>query len=260
MATTNTQDSESPSQNAAPPVTSVALTPNPRAKDTGNIEEGRDAYNPGKFHPVCIEDVHAEKYKMLSKIGYGLYSTKEDDDRFRALKALSAECYSAGTPIFEREILTHLRDSEGARKLMGYQTFAVSSRISSTHVCLSSRLWDAWFKDSMIPYPIMRCFIINLYWLLISHMNRMLSTQPANIFVKFQDISLIESGYLAKAPILQQNRAEKRYTPIQSLPLRSYYFSEADQRHLDEFDIALGDWGVSSWADRHLSECIQVHY
>lgn len=42
--------------------------------DTG-IEEGRDAYRPGGFHPVYIGDVYANKYEVMSKIGYGRYST-----------------------------------------------------------------------------------------------------------------------------------------------------------------------------------------
>lgn len=43
--------------------------------DSGNIEEGRDAYQSGGFHPVYIGDVYASKYEVMSKIGYGRYST-----------------------------------------------------------------------------------------------------------------------------------------------------------------------------------------
>ena len=42
---------------------------------SSNIEEGRDAYHPGGFHPVYIGDVYASKYEVMSKIGYGRYST-----------------------------------------------------------------------------------------------------------------------------------------------------------------------------------------
>jgi serine/threonine-protein kinase SRPK3 len=81
--------------------------------------------------------------------------------------------------------------------------------------------------------------------------------KPDNIFVKFRDRSLIESGYLVKVPIPQQDRAEERYTPVQAIPLRRYYFGESDSTRVAEFDIALGDWGVSSWATQHLTERIQ---
>lgn len=66
----------------------------------------------------------------------------------------------------------------------------------------------------------------------------------------------IESEYLVKEPIQKQNRAETRYVPIQSRPLRAYYFG-ADITRFDELDVTLGDWGVSSWSTKHLSETIQ---
>lgn len=68
---------------------------------------------------------------------------------------------------------------------------------------------------------------------------------------------MIESGYLTDVAIPQQNRSEEQYSVVPSTPLRQYYFNDADSRRVDEFDIALGDWGVSSWANRHLSETIQ---
>lgn len=43
--------------------------------DAEDIEEGRDAYQPGGYHPVYIGDVYADKYEVMSKIGYGRYST-----------------------------------------------------------------------------------------------------------------------------------------------------------------------------------------
>lgn len=39
------------------------------------VEEGRDEYYPGGFHPVYIGDVYGGKYQVLNKIGYGSYST-----------------------------------------------------------------------------------------------------------------------------------------------------------------------------------------
>ena len=75
--------------------------------------------------------------------------------------------------------------------------------------------------------------------------------------MKFRDYSRIDSNYLSRVPVPQQDREESDYSPIPSQPLRNYYFSEEDSTHVDEFDIALGDWGVSSWTTKHLSELIQ---
>lgn len=51
----------------------------PNCATTGNapdgVEEGRHAYRPGGFHPVYVGDVYQNQYEVLSKIGYGMYST-----------------------------------------------------------------------------------------------------------------------------------------------------------------------------------------
>ncbi len=44
---------------------------------------------------------------------------------------------------------------------------------------------------------------------------------------------------------------------ILSTPLRRYYFNDADRTQAAEFDITLGDWGVSSWATQHPTKKIQ---
>lgn len=84
-----------------------------------------------------------------------------------------------------------------------------------------------------------------------------LDIKPDNIFVKFRDYSLIESGYLKHITIPQQDREESQYCPIPSWPLRAFYFNRSDDARVDEFDIALGDWGVASWTTKHLTEKIQ---
>lgn len=172
--------------------------------DSGDIEEGRDAYRKGGFHPVYIGDVYANKYEVMRKIGYGRYSTvwlvkdlatpsvhqlfatrcithtnrlvtcrPNDEHRFRALKVLSAECYGQEDPIFEREILTHLR--AGSRRLMGYKyichlvdDFELEGP-NGNHVCLvlelmgeNLRTFGVWFKEDMVPTPIMRKFTLQL--------------------------------------------------------------------------------------------------
>jgi serine/threonine protein kinase len=79
--------------------------------------------------------------------------------------------------------------------------------------------------------------------------------QPANIFIKFRDRSLIESLYLANCPVPKQDRNESRYTPIRSSTLRFAYFTEED--YFNNFEVALGDWGVARWATPGRNELIQ---
>jgi hypothetical protein len=52
--------------------TTADPSPGPSSSD---IEEGRAAYRPSGFHPAYIGDVFHDKYEVLSKIGYGVYST-----------------------------------------------------------------------------------------------------------------------------------------------------------------------------------------
>ncbi|KAJ5781203.1 hypothetical protein N7457_006363 [Penicillium paradoxum] len=194
------------------------------------------------------------------------------ENEFRALKVLSAECYDGSqTPIFEREILTHLR--EGDRDQLGYDQIChllddfEHCGPNGTHVCFvfelmgeTLRSFGAWFIESRLPNPVIRKFTIQLLLALdYAHDHNVVHTdiKPDNIFVKFRDFSLIESGYLKDVGIPQQDRSEEQYKVIISTPLRRYYFKEADSRRVAEFDITLGDWGVSSWIDRHLSENIQ---
>ncbi|OGM43953.1 CMGC protein kinase [Aspergillus bombycis] len=248
-----------------------------------DIEEGTQVYRLGGFHPVYIGDVFKHRYKVLNKIGYGVYSTvwlvrdlepveSGPENEFRALKVLSAACYD-GTeaPIFEREILTHLR--LGDHHQLGYRHVChllddfEHRGPNGIHVCLvfelmgeTLRSFGAWFAESRLPNSVMRRFTIQLLLVLdFAHEHNVIHTdiKPDNIFVKFRDPSLIESGYLADVAIPQQDRSEEEYSVVPSTSLRHYYFNEANSRHPTEFGIALGDWGVSSWADRHLCDMIQ---
>jgi serine/threonine-protein kinase SRPK3 len=60
---------------AAEPSAAKNLEP-AAADDAGEIDEGRDAYVVGGFHPVYIGETYADgAYEVLRKLGYGRYST-----------------------------------------------------------------------------------------------------------------------------------------------------------------------------------------
>ncbi|KAK8127201.1 kinase-like protein [Apiospora sp. TS-2023a] len=242
------------------------------------IEEGRHAYRPGGFHPVYIADIYHGRYKILSKIGYGAYSTvwlvrdleatKGGAAEFRALKVLSAKCYGAEKDVYEREILHHLRD--GDQDLMGYKFIChledefEHKGPNGAHACLVFQLcgesllsFGAWFKDCMIPTEVMRRITIQLLLALdYAHECGVIHTdiKASNILVKMRTYSRIESDYLTQEKV-PQDRTEDQYTVIPTRPLSNYYFNDGDR--IDELDIVLGDWGVSSWVDKHLCELIQ---
>ncbi|KAE8373171.1 hypothetical protein BDV26DRAFT_285358 [Aspergillus bertholletiae] len=227
-----------------------------------NIEEGTQMYRPRGFHPVYIGDVFNNRYKVLNKIGYGVYSTvwlvrdlqvaqSGLENKFRALKVLSTECYKGtDSPIFRREILTHLQDRD--RDQIGYDyVYYLLNNFkhqgpNRTHICLVFELigeilrsFGAWFTKSRLLNSVMRRFTIQLLLILdFTHEYNIIYT--GIIFVKFRDHFLIESGYLAYIAIPQQDWAETQYSVVPSIPLYSYYFNKADSRRVDEFDITLG--------------------
>ncbi|KAL1838626.1 hypothetical protein VTJ49DRAFT_2463 [Mycothermus thermophilus] len=275
------QSQEAPANDEDPLATPREGEPAETAPDPGDIDEGRDAYRPGWFHPVYIGDVYADKYHVLNKIGYGGYSTVwlvkdltkkgDDEHKYLAMKVLCAVACDEKNPLYAREILKHLRD--GDRKLVGYKHIChlvddfEHHGPNGTHVCLIFELmgetmqsFGAWFKESRIPYSVMRRFTFQIMCALdYAHHHNVIHTdvQPANIFVKFRDRSLIESRYLAEVPVPQQDRSEPRYTPIPSTPLRYDYFNEEQSKDANQFQFALGDWGVASWKTKHLTENIQ---
>ncbi|PNP51065.1 hypothetical protein THARTR1_08293 [Trichoderma harzianum] len=248
-----------------------------------DMEEGKAAYRPGGFHPVYIGDIFNDRYKILNKIGYGVYSTVwlvkdlqaigngDVSIMYRALKVLRADCYGHGTDTFEREILKCLCD--GNRDHVGYPYVChlmddfEHQGPNGTHVCFifelmgeTLRSFGTWFPfDGMIPYKIMHRFTIQLVLALyFAHDHGVIHTdiKPNNIFLKFREYSFIESGYLKEIPIPQQDREGAEYRPVPSQPLRWFYF-DYNAKPSAEFDITLGDWGVSSWTTKHLTEVIQ---
>jgi len=61
--------------------------------------------------------------------------------------------------------------------------------------------------------------------------------------------------FLKEVPTLPQERNSELYSPLRSQPLHKSYFARGDPPM--NFDVCLGDWGVSSWTTKHLCEVIQ---
>ncbi|XWW96282.1 hypothetical protein V2A60_004255 [Cordyceps javanica] len=252
---------------------------NQRIVQNSDIEEGRDAYHAGGFHPVYVDDILGSRYIVRNKLGYGAYSTvwlARDTNRecghehqHVAVKVLSGECYYTENDIFEREILRHLRD--GKRTSLGYpfichllDDFEIEGP-NGKHVCLvfplmgeTLRSFGALFQRSLVPYPTMRRFTIELALALdYAHDQGVIHTdiQPNNIFVQIRDRSLMDRYFQEQKPPHQDR--EVPYTPIPSCSIRQYYFERHNIGSLDGFSVVLGDWGVASWKHKHLCQNIQ---
>lgn len=40
-----------------------------------DLEEGAESYTPGGYHPIYSGDIYNNRYEVLRKVGYGMYST-----------------------------------------------------------------------------------------------------------------------------------------------------------------------------------------
>ncbi|TVY51582.1 Serine/threonine-protein kinase SRPK [Lachnellula cervina] len=242
-------------------------------------EEGIDKYHKGGFHPVRLGEFYSSKYKVLRKLGYGRYSTvwlvrNQDDQRFWAMKVLSAECYGAGTDIFELEILRHLRNADiehpGYKYISSLEDSFTHEGPNGSHVCLIFKVMGEnlstfryWFGNGLILSPVAARFATQLLQALdYAHTCGVIHTdiQPNNIMVQVPDESLI-NRYLERTlsdtrelQLSPEDSAEYAIIPTQSL--RDFYLPD-DHFDVMTVDIALSDWGVASWTSKHLTELIQ---
>ncbi|KJZ74933.1 hypothetical protein HIM_05664 [Hirsutella minnesotensis 3608] len=109
-------------------------------------EESIARYCPGGYHPVRIGDVFDNgKYKVVSKLGYGVYSTvwlarSLETKRHVALKILTADSFGAGNDTFELDILMHLKaqipSPPGAAHILELLDHFEHRGPHGNHVCL----------------------------------------------------------------------------------------------------------------------------
>ncbi|GAB7354831.1 hypothetical protein MBLNU459_g5212t1 [Dothideomycetes sp. NU459] len=238
-------------------------------------EEGEDCYHKGGFHPVRLGDVFNQKYEVLRKLGHGCYSTvwlvrNQDDGKFWALKVLSAECYGAGTDLFEVEVLKQLRqaniDHAGYQYISTIEDSFEHHGPNGSHVCLifkvmgeSLSTFCQWFTGDRIPRPVVNEFTIQLLQALdYAHSSGIIHTdiKPSNIMVQIPNEDFI-AGYLKATE--SEIKISSRTDGIQVVAtqgLRDFYFLDQGISVMT-LKIALSDWGVASWTHKHLTEHIQ---
>ncbi|KAK2734038.1 hypothetical protein FQN57_001873 [Myotisia sp. PD_48] len=171
---------------------------------------------------------------------------------------------------YEREILERLRDADPSQPGYSYISTLGDSfehhGPNGRHVCLifqvmgeTLKSFGTFFEDHMIPNSVMRRFTIQLLLALdYAHDQGVIHTdiKPDNIFVQIKHPSLISERYLPNNPAdpAAFDPSTDPWT-IKNQLLKWDYILEGT--NFLEFDIALGDWGVASWANSHLSELIQ---
>lgn len=207
------------------------------------------------------------------------------------MKVLSAECYGTENDIFELEILQHLQrfknNYNGHQYISALENSFEHEGPNGKHVCLilnvmaeSLSSFPSWFDEEQIPVPLVKRFVSQILQAIeFAHSCGVIHTgkysritsesrfssfadiQPGNIMVQLPDKACIET-YLKATAVPEEASSSPadtssipEYAIVSTQGLRDFYVGEGF--NMMKLDIALSDWGVSSWKDKHLTELIQ---
>ncbi|RDA82776.1 hypothetical protein CP532_0407 [Ophiocordyceps camponoti-leonardi (nom. inval.)] len=245
-------------------------------------EESIARYCPGGYHPVRIGDVFDDgKYKVVRKLGYGVYSTvwlahDLETERHVALKILTADSFGDGNYTFELDILMHLKAQIapplGATHILGLLNRFEHRGPHGNHVCLVFKAmgpdmsnFRRLFPGLRLPAPLIKSVSRQLL-LALSYLHdtcQVIHTANGNT----QDIKptniLIESSAINemfdKAPPEAFVPHDPPLPPPQDFYMESTQLSshEEDLTQSTDVSVRLTDFGTSSWFDKHLTEWIQ---
>ncbi|KAI1185293.1 kinase-like domain-containing protein [Nemania serpens] len=229
-------------------------------------EEDPSRYFPGGYHPVRIGDeFHNGKYRVIRKLGYGLYSTvwlarNSQTDEHVALKILTADSFGGEKPTFELDILRYLASkatetpgNPGADHIVGLQDEFKHSGPNGRHVCLRKL-----FPRAKLPIPVAKKVTKELLMALAFLHD---TCQVIHTDIKPQNI-LIETSEINEMFRYAPSELFSPFDPPYDPPTDYYMKSEqvvSGEEEIETADVSirLADFGTASWVDKHLTEWIQ---
>ncbi|KAH6982299.1 kinase-like domain-containing protein [Ilyonectria sp. MPI-CAGE-AT-0026] len=239
-------------------------------------EESIARYCPGGYHPVRIGDVFNNgKYKIVSKLGYGVYSTvwlacNLGTKRHVALNVLTADSFGNQKDIFELAILRYIKaqylQHPGKGYILGLLDEFEHHGPHGNHICLIFKAmgpdltqYRRLFPNLRIPLPLVKDISRQLL-LALSYLHdtcRVIHTdiKPQNILVETPAINKMFEQTPSEAfrphgsPLEPPNDFYMASTQLSS--------TEEDIAHTAQVSIRLADFGTSSWFSKHLTEWIQ---
>ncbi|KAK3984177.1 Serine/threonine-protein kinase [Cladorrhinum sp. PSN332] len=201
-------------------------------------EESIGRYCEGGYHPVRIGDVfNGGKYKVVSKLGYGVYSTvwlacTLHTKRHVALKILTADSYGTRQDTFELDILERFKAQTtphpGSSRILGLLDKFEHHGPNGRHLCL---VFKAMGPD----------------------MSRYSHIKPQNILLETSAINTMFDQAPSEVFLPQKLPSEHDFY-IESTQVSS---AEEDLMRPKELSVRLADFGTASWFDQHLTEWIQ---
>ncbi|KAI1361335.1 serine protein kinase Sky1 [Xylaria arbuscula] len=253
---------------------SPSSTPDPHTLHARGInEENLARYCPGGYHPVRIGDeFNGGAYRVISKLGYGLYSTVWLARNLRtnqhvALKVLTADSFGGIKDTLELEVLKQIttRHTESHHVLGLLDEFRLAGP-NGQHVCLVVKAmgpdlskYRKLFPRKRIPVAIAKKISKQLLDALVflHETCQVIHTdiKPQNILLETTEINEM----FAHAP------SELFMPQSPPLPPPHDYYMQSEQVSSGEEDLTmphdvsvrLADFGTSSFFDKHLTEWIQ---
>ncbi|KAM7186317.1 Serine/threonine-protein kinase [Naviculisporaceae sp. PSN 640] len=254
----------------------LGLTAKQPAKTRGFSEEALSRYSPGGYHPVRVGDLFDDgKFKVLQKLGYGVYSTvwlacDLQTKQHVALKVLTADSFGSKHDTFELDILRHIRGLDtphlGVSHVLGLLNEFEHRGPNGNHICLVFKpmgpdmtKYRRLFPKARIPLPMVKRIATQLLLALdflhdkcgVIHTD----IKPQNILLETPEIDRMfecapsESFTPHFSPLAPPNDFYRPSEQVSS--------GKEDLATATDISIRLADFGTASWVDKHLTEWIQ---
>ncbi|EPE09528.1 serine protein kinase sky1 [Ophiostoma piceae UAMH 11346] len=240
-------------------------------------EENISRYAPGGFHHVRIGDVFDDgKYKVLRKLGYGVYSTvwlAHDTQAKKnvALKILAADTYDGKCDSFELELLEKISEQASQNKPGGEHVLGLLDDFkhkgpNGQHVCLVLEAMGpdvGQFRDLFahrrLPLPMAkqatRDMVAALAFLHDACGIIQTDIKPSNILLETPEL---RNMFIHASPeVFEQDPAGLPPPQDFYIPSEPVISANEDLTTSTEISFRLADFGTSSWTTKHLTEWIQ---
>uniref|UniRef100_T1J3B4 non-specific serine/threonine protein kinase n=1 Tax=Strigamia maritima TaxID=126957 RepID=T1J3B4_STRMM len=142
--------------------------PHPKCESDGTVETDEERESPSKYckggyHPVKIGDVFNKRYTIVSKLGWGAYSTvwqcsDNKDHKFKALKIVRSAADGKSAAMNEIKLLEHVNRYNNTRLVHLLDHFNFTG-VNGTHICmvfevLGDNLWKLIIKSGYKGLPL----------------------------------------------------------------------------------------------------------
>ncbi len=159
----------------------LLLSARPPAKKLGpqTLEEDPSQYRPGGYHPVRVGEMFADRYQVIRKLGFGQYSTVwlahdarsvfhiydvppsltllASLNQHVAIKVLTAASYGGENPVYELEILQHIRKANpshvGYNYVIHLRDHFLHKGPNGKHLCLVFPVMGESVSDLRCRFP-----------------------------------------------------------------------------------------------------------